>query len=583
MRDKGIRFLLISFISIMIFLPACGTREATTSSNSKASSEKPEYGGTLEALYGQSIGVFDPVAQGVYMGPVGAMIFEQFLAADWAKGLAGTGEVTWRPNTEPVPDTSAGMLAESWEIPESGTFVFKVRRGIHWAFNPDSEASRLVNGREVTADDLIASFNYLMNHERSPIKMWNPQLAATATIEKTGPWEVTLKSPVDVLGAWHWFVCGGFWLYVFPPEVIEKYGDMTDWRKLVGTGPFMLTKYVNESSATLERNPDYWGKDPVGPGKGNQVPYLDGIRLLVIQDASSIQAAFRTGQSYITVAEPGIGKNMIKDIPELQYLTFLSGSPSVIMMRSDKAELPYKDKRVRQALMMAIDYPSWREYIYGGEAEILTIPVTSENKQVYVPLEEMSEDVQALYSFNTEKAKQLLAEAGYPEGFDMKMIVLNLFGIPDTAAALKDMWANIGVNMEIQVLEQGAFYSVAFSRSYDETVLAYLPEGGFSYPSCLDLWHFRGVNFGCVSDLVIDATSQEIKKHVIINMAEADRLYRKLVPHIVEQVHYIPLPSPYYYKLWWPWVKNYYGEPQFRSFMYTWIDQDLQKEIMESR
>ncbi|MFC1948454.1 ABC transporter substrate-binding protein [Chloroflexota bacterium] len=583
MRYKGLWFVSACLISIIILLSACETKETTTSSASKASLEKPEYGGTLEVSYGQSIGVFDPVAQGAYMGPVGAMIFEQFLFADWAKGLAGTGEVTWRPNTEPVPDTSVGVLIESWEIPESGTFVFKVRRGVYWALNPDNEASRLVNGREVTADDLIASFNYLMNHERSPVKIWRPELATTATIEKAGPWEVTLKSAGDFLGTWHWFLCGGFWLYLFPPEVIEKYGNMTNWQNLVGTGPFILTKYVNESSATLERNPDYWDKDPVGPGKGNQLPYLDGVKLLGIQDTSSIYAAFRTGKSHITVAEPGTGKHILQDIPDLKYLTSLSEIPPVIMMRSDKTELPYKDKRVRQALMMAIDYHSWKEYIYEGEAEILAFPITSENKQVYVPLEEMSEDVQALYSHNTDKARQLLAEAGYPEGFDMTMIVINFFGVPDTAAALKDMWAEIGVNMEMQVLEPGAFNSIIYSRSYEDTVLVYLPRGAVAYPSCLDLWHFGSTNLGYVKDPVIDSVSQEIKKHAIVNMPEADRLYRELVPHIVEQVHYIPLPSHYWYKLWWPWVKNYYGEPDFRSFMYTWIDQDLQKQIMESR
>jgi pyruvate/oxaloacetate carboxyltransferase len=60
------------------------------------------------------------------------------------------------------------------------------------------------------------------------------------------------------------------------PEVVEKYGSGADWRNSVGTGPFMLTDLVASSSATLVRNPNYWDKDPVGPGKGNQLPYLDG-------------------------------------------------------------------------------------------------------------------------------------------------------------------------------------------------------------------------------------------------------------------------------------------------------------------
>ena len=81
MREKGLWLILACLISMIILLSACGARETTISSDSAVSSEKPQYGGILEALYGQSIGVFDPAEQGVYMGPVGAMIFEQFLAA----------------------------------------------------------------------------------------------------------------------------------------------------------------------------------------------------------------------------------------------------------------------------------------------------------------------------------------------------------------------------------------------------------------------------------------------------------------------------------------------------------------------
>jgi hypothetical protein len=85
-----------------------------------------------------------------------------------------------------------------------------------------------------------------------------------------------------------------------------------------------------------------------------------------------------------------------------------------------------------------------------------------------------------------------------------------------------------------------------------------------------------------VNDAHIDSVRQEIQNHALINMPEVNRLYRDLVPHIVEQVHYVPLPSVYTYSLWWPWIKNYYGETPWRLFMYLWIDQDLKVEILES-
>jgi len=250
-------------------------------------------------------------------------------------------------------------------------------------------------------------------------------------------------------------------------------------------------------------------------------------------------------------------------------------------MRTDKNSLPYKDKRVRQAMMLSINYAALKDDLYGGEAEILAFPVTSENQRVYVSLEEMPREVQTLFSHNLDKARELLTDAGYPEGFTASMIVPNMFGIPDFASLLKSMWSEVGIDMDIQPQELSVYNSMAYARSYDEIMLAYLPVGSVAYPSCLNLGYFGSVSIGFVNDPMIDSVSQEIKKNVIINMPEANRLYRDLLPHIVEQVHYLPLPSVYTYSLWWPWLKNYYGEIPWRLFMYSWIDQDLKEEILE--
>ena len=64
----------------------------------------------------------------------------------------------------------------------------------------------------------------------------------------------------------------------------------------MGNGPFIMKDFVSNSSATFVRNPNYWGKDPIGPGKGKQLPYLDRIDLFIIADTSTNQAAFRTGK-----------------------------------------------------------------------------------------------------------------------------------------------------------------------------------------------------------------------------------------------------------------------------------------------
>jgi len=209
--------------------------------------------------------------------------------------------------------------------------------------------------------------------------------------------------------------------------------------------------------------------------------------------------------------------------------------------------------------------------------------VTKEARRAYLPLEQMPESVQALYRYNPDRSRQLLAEAGYPEGFKAKMIVLSGFGVEDLASVYKAMWAKVGVDVELQPREMGVYSSIGYSRAYEHTYLAFLT-GATQYPGCLDLAWLKGpASFFNVNDPVIETARQEIQKHVIVDMAGADRLYQELVPYILEQAYSIPRPSPYQYTLWWPWLKNYYGEFPVRFAAYCWIDQDVKQEMTGRR
>ena len=78
------------------------------------------------------------------------------------------------------------------------------------------------------------------------------------------------------------------------PEVIKEHGDYADWRNVVGTGPYRLTDHVEDTSATWEKNPDYWGYDEKFPD--NRLPYIDTLKSLLIADLSARLAAIRTGK-----------------------------------------------------------------------------------------------------------------------------------------------------------------------------------------------------------------------------------------------------------------------------------------------
>src|SRR3989304_7385034 len=116
-------------------------------------------------------------------------------------------------------------------------------------------------------------------------------------------------------------------------------------------------------------------KDPVGPGKGNQLPYLDSVKILILPDASTREAAFRTGKiDYMGGFNWEGAAQMRKQAPALleKMATSAHGRGSPLLMRIDKA--PFSDIRVRKAMMMAIDYQAILDGLYNGVGQILTYP-----------------------------------------------------------------------------------------------------------------------------------------------------------------------------------------------------------------
>jgi len=109
-------------------------------------------------------------------------------------------------------------------------------------------------------------------------------------------------------------------------EVVDKYGNMADWHNACGTGPFMLTDYVSGASATFVKNPNYWGTDPLHPE--NKLPYLDGVKVLFIQDNQTRLTAMRIGKIDFLggFAEDGVqlddALNLMKTNPNLVYKSY---------------------------------------------------------------------------------------------------------------------------------------------------------------------------------------------------------------------------------------------------------------------
>ncbi len=563
----------------------------TTVPLTTAATPKPQYGGILNYATSSSVVQLDE-ASGPMSLTFAPYTHNELMMGDWAKGPAGTNEADWTYTGNNRFDLKAGAIAESLTVPEPGHLVFAIRKGVHFGLNPKMEASVLVNGRELVADDVVYTLKRLFSEPRAYLRNAYGNVGSAAEITAPDKYTVDIKVPLSAFA--DAFSVIPDMASIIAPEVVKKYGTLIDWKNCVGTGPFVVTDYVEASSATFARNGNYWMKDPVGPGKGSQLPYIDGVKLLIITDMSTRQAALRTAKidhaGWFDTLEDA--KAVMNNAPEMLSKRWIEHSAASIGMKIYREDLPFKDKRVRRALMMATDFDSMKNQLYSGDAETFTWPFSYEREyaSIFTPLNQMPESVQELYKYNPDKAKALLKEAGYPNGFKTKILVNA--GAPtqvDLIQAFKAMWAKVGVDLEIQAKEAGVYNSTWQALNYDEMIFS----GGASvaaYFRCIGYDTGAYWNASQVNDSYVKQEKAKIYEAFnSLDWNKIDSIHRELVKYVLDQAWNIPGPSAYKYTLWWPWIKNYHGElavswaggANFTQFV--WIDQNLREKMTGRR
>jgi len=540
----------------------------------------PQYGGTLTFAFTATgpTQTFDPV---VSTGSVGTAVhtYGRLLTADWSKGPQGTNESPF--TSSHIPDQFlGGDLAASWEILDLQTIIFHIRPGVYWHNVPP------VNGRELSADDVVYSFLRGQSDPRNVLYV-APEVPPEERTQFTAldPYTVRVDYVNPSIRMLHSL---GNWMYVMPAEMVDMYGDLSDWQHQAGTGPFMVTDCVADVSVTWTRNPNYWMDDPFNPE--NRLPYVDTLRGIVIVDSATRLAALRTGK----IDRLFVGWSDVDSLqttnPEWLSRNVLSDASRVMFLRTDVE--PFADKRVRHALSMAIDQPTVVSDYYGGHAHLLTWPVMPSFVTHYTPLNQLPASSQELYEYNPEPAKELLAEAGYPNGFATEVITLGNQEWIDIMTTVKEYLAAIGVEMEIRILESAAFAAELYSKQYPG--MAYLAWGNNAVDDALGWAHGGWVsatgepsiyNFGNVVDPVAQGVFETIQ--ATLDPAVRNSLRKEENVRAIDLCWEIPLPTPSTYIVWAPWLKGYAGEvgvgpdPGENNgvFRYVWIDQELKAEM----
>jgi len=323
-------------------------------------------------------------------------------------------------------------------------------------------------------------------------------------------------------------------------------------------------------------------KDPLHPEI--TLPYVDKVNMLIIPDASTRQAALRVGKTAMLGELNWEDKDsLLKTNPELKWVggTYNKGAP-LVGMRTDMTDLPFQYQIVRRALAMGIDRQSIVNDLYAGNADIFTFPIlpVKEFQDMFTPLDELSESIQELYEYNPEKAKQLLAEAGYPNGF--KTTIACTGANADMASLLKAYWEKIGVDLELKVREPGAHMGLKSTHGG-------MYYGGYPGDDPQVMFPFvtdRNENTSIISDPYIDDIfHSKLEKYGYLEWDNLAQTLKELTPYILEQCWYIDLPAAHSFTFWQPWLKGYQGETEvgmrngYAWTKFVWLDQELKKEM----
>jgi ABC-type transport system substrate-binding protein len=282
-------------------------------------------------------------------------------------------------------------------------------------------------------------------------------------------------------------------------------------------------------------------------------------------------------------------EQMLKTNPDVAYAELII-DPMKINGRIDDPDDPYSKLKVRQAMMLAIDHPSIVNDFYNGKAEYIDSPARKWYPSIYTPLEEFSPEVQEYYGFNLEKAKQLMEEAGEPDGFKKTVYFNNTPAAEEASAILKEHLSKINIDLELQPVEFGIWQGMFWGGDIKDWIIDAWPGGNGAFFVRYSMGYFRGPNvFNTThinnpegSEPTIENYFNEQAKYVMVDYAKADEITKAAYRYVQEQAVLVTLPAPYGYRIWQPWMKNYYGVGDLKFWLpWAWVDEDLKNEMLD--
>jgi peptide/nickel transport system substrate-binding protein len=395
---------------------------------------------------------------------------------------------------KPMPgQPTAPSLAESWSVSKDGlVYEFVLRKG-----------SRFHNGEPVTAEDVKFSFERYRGTANKTLK------ERVAAVEAPDPARVRfrLKQPWPDFLTFYASASGAGW--IVPKKYVEKVGDEAFKKAPVGAGPYKFVSFTPGVELVLEAFDQYWRK----------TPSVKRLVFRVISDESTRLAALKRGEVDIVYSVRG------ELAEELKRTAGLSLKPAVIqapfwLYFPDQwdPKSPWHDRRVRLAASLAIDRPTINQALTLGYSKLTGNIIPSSFEFFWQP---------PAPAYSAARAKQLLAEAGYPNGFDAGEYFCDT-SYANLGETVTNNLQAVGIRVKLRPLERAAFFA-AYSEKKLKNIIQGASGAFGNAATRLEAFVVTGGTYVYGSYPDLDGLFQE-------QAAQLDRKRREAILHKMQQV-----------------------------------------------
>ena len=359
-------------------------------------------------------------------------------------------------------DYLVGQVAESWEIADDySSMTVTIRDDVYFADKTSvgmDEEYDIYGGRQLTAEDVKYSYDRLLGWDgveqiEVDLRDYTETLSMLDSIEVEDDYTLTFYfnttdeiSVSNFMCAWVG-LCGEEW-----DELTED--EQNDWHYASGTGPYILTNFVNDNTMTFTANPDYWGTD----SDGNQLPYLDEVNLIYVSDTSTLLASFISGEidlicvgSFDTDEITQLKASLDED--EYYEYVYTDAYTALGLKQGNNPNEALADVTVRTAMQYALDVEALSTYMgYSYDSEDQMLSGVFGLGTDWNDVSSWSDELYESYTtYDPDYAMELLEEAGYADGFTFD-VTLNSDAETDLFSLMADYLSEVGITTEFNIV-----------------------------------------------------------------------------------------------------------------------------------